>query len=417
MRYSQNQLNQFKSFWNDIPSSGLQLEANHSNVSIPYNKKGNKIHIKKENEGKFTAYCNGKVTNACIQKGKNSSDPKIRKRATFVANARAWNYVQKHQWGGMVKLARPLLGKVLRAFKFKPKYLVDVNHNVGTKVNQINPLTKDEITKAFNQAKTFHLNRINGKGWEQRARNAGFTEEEIPKLRQELTTQLNRIQNTPMSEVVKKTGITKLVNNNSNTVPKKPTALHYSLLFPGNKVFHGVELNNPHLNYQQAVDEFVHELGHGMTSGISTKAEQALKSNPRIALESKMFPLTQRLVDYNASLIPKQSTETLQNRGIKASESGLKYILDYVGRGQEQMARSYVGQRHINNLYGAMQKAGKPFNYESAVAFLRDKIPNMTQLNWYGGNADINMYKKALGLATPIGVGLYAMNNQQDNIS
>lgn len=53
-----------------ISSSGLQLEADHSNVSIPYNKKGNKIHIKKENEGKFTAYCNGKVTNACIQKGK-----------------------------------------------------------------------------------------------------------------------------------------------------------------------------------------------------------------------------------------------------------------------------------------------------------------------------------------------------------
>lgn len=113
MKYSQNQLNQFKSFWNDISSSGLQLEADHSNVSIPYNKKGNKIHIKKENEGKFTAYCNGKVTNACIQKGKSSSDPKIRKRATFAANARTWNSVQKHQWGGIFKLARPLLRKVL----------------------------------------------------------------------------------------------------------------------------------------------------------------------------------------------------------------------------------------------------------------------------------------------------------------
>ncbi len=94
MNWSKNQLNQFQQFWNDISSSGLQLEADHSNVSIPYNKKGNKIHIKKENEGKFTAYCNGKVTNACIQRGKNSSDPKIRKRATFAQNSMTWS--KKH---------------------------------------------------------------------------------------------------------------------------------------------------------------------------------------------------------------------------------------------------------------------------------------------------------------------------------
>lgn len=60
-------------------------------------KKGNKIHIKKENKGKFTSYCGGKVTSACIAKGKNSSDPAIRKRATFAANARTW----KHQQGGV----------------------------------------------------------------------------------------------------------------------------------------------------------------------------------------------------------------------------------------------------------------------------------------------------------------------------
>ena len=56
---------------------------------IPKGKKG--IHIKKENKGKFTEYCGGKVTNECIQKGKNSPDPKIRKRATFAGNVRKWN--------------------------------------------------------------------------------------------------------------------------------------------------------------------------------------------------------------------------------------------------------------------------------------------------------------------------------------
>ena len=62
-------------------------------------KKGNKIHIKKENRGKFTDYCGGKVTSECIQRGKNSPDPKIRKRATFAANARKW----KHQSGGILE--------------------------------------------------------------------------------------------------------------------------------------------------------------------------------------------------------------------------------------------------------------------------------------------------------------------------
>ena len=59
-------------------------------------KKGGKIHIKKENRGKFTDYCGGKVTSECIARGKSSPNPAIRKRATFAANARKW----KHQQGG-----------------------------------------------------------------------------------------------------------------------------------------------------------------------------------------------------------------------------------------------------------------------------------------------------------------------------
>ena len=62
-------------------------------------KKGNKIHIKKANRGKFTDYCGGKVTNECIQRGKHSSNPAVRKRATFAANARRW----KHKLGGVIK--------------------------------------------------------------------------------------------------------------------------------------------------------------------------------------------------------------------------------------------------------------------------------------------------------------------------
>ena len=55
-------------------------------------KSGSKIHIKKKNRGSFTRYCGGNVTEDCIRQGKNSSDPRIRKRATFAANARKWHH-------------------------------------------------------------------------------------------------------------------------------------------------------------------------------------------------------------------------------------------------------------------------------------------------------------------------------------
>lgn len=77
-----------------------QLENNIQIFGIPYLKKGSGIHIKKENRGKFTEYCGGKVTDECIQRAKKSKNLKLRKRATFAANARAW----KHQDGGEMLL-------------------------------------------------------------------------------------------------------------------------------------------------------------------------------------------------------------------------------------------------------------------------------------------------------------------------
>jgi hypothetical protein len=59
---------------------------------ILYLKDGNKIHIKKKNRGKFTAYCGGNVTSECIAKAKASGNKTLIKRATFAANARKWNH-------------------------------------------------------------------------------------------------------------------------------------------------------------------------------------------------------------------------------------------------------------------------------------------------------------------------------------
>ena len=58
--------------------------------------KGGEMHIKPENRGKFTKYCGGKVTSECIARGKRSSNPAVRKRAVFAANARKWH----HAFGG-----------------------------------------------------------------------------------------------------------------------------------------------------------------------------------------------------------------------------------------------------------------------------------------------------------------------------
>ena len=45
-------------------------------LNIPTFKQGG-IHIKKKNRGKFTEYCNGKVTQKCIDKAKRSGNKKL----------------------------------------------------------------------------------------------------------------------------------------------------------------------------------------------------------------------------------------------------------------------------------------------------------------------------------------------------
>ena len=60
-------------------------------IGVPYFKKGSGIHIKKKNRGKFTDYCNGKVTQECINRAKKSKNPTLRKRATFAESSRSWS--------------------------------------------------------------------------------------------------------------------------------------------------------------------------------------------------------------------------------------------------------------------------------------------------------------------------------------
>lgn len=84
-------------FSNANEQEGLNLLSGYFGYGGPMMfKNGGGIHIKKANRGKFTEYCGGKVTSACIARGKHSSSPAVRKRATFAQNARGW----KHADGG-----------------------------------------------------------------------------------------------------------------------------------------------------------------------------------------------------------------------------------------------------------------------------------------------------------------------------
>lgn len=82
------------------PSDATSIIDNYKYGGMfQYLKNGAKIHIKKKNRGSFTKWCGGNVTEECIRRGKNSSNPKIRKKATFADNARHF----KHKDGGIIK--------------------------------------------------------------------------------------------------------------------------------------------------------------------------------------------------------------------------------------------------------------------------------------------------------------------------
>lgn len=95
-------LSDFSNIVNQRSEKKIQLIPKFTlnfNETQPIYKKGGEIKIKKKNIGSFTKYCGGNVTSECIRRGKNSPDPKIRKKATFAANVRTW----KHKNGGVFK--------------------------------------------------------------------------------------------------------------------------------------------------------------------------------------------------------------------------------------------------------------------------------------------------------------------------
>lgn len=135
MKYNIELLNQMA----NAPEDTLAVQY------ISYLKKGGGIHIKKKNRGSFTRWCGGNVTEECIRKGKNSSNPKIRKKAIFAANARKW----KHQEGGVI---RPSFEE------WYSKVPKDKNDTIRYNLRRAYELAPQEDLNKFVKDKNFHLN-------------------------------------------------------------------------------------------------------------------------------------------------------------------------------------------------------------------------------------------------------------------
>lgn len=311
------------------------------------------------------------------------------------------------------------LGVTAAAKNMKP--LVSTNANAGIKTTaEIPALSDEDILKAFNEAKQFHINRINSPEWEQAVmRSKQFSPEEIPVLRNELTTQLNRIKlGSAVDEARSRWGLNIA---NYNAAPGVQAA-HMSVLKPGgttmDDIIHTVSLLNKNKSYDSAVDEFVHELGHGMTSGLGSTAENLAANNARLNLESKLFPQTQKLIDYNNSLLPTRTADQILKEEPKVAEQGIKWLRGYVGKATEKTARGYVGKRHIDNLINYAKANNLNSDYNNITQWLGSRVPNMQQLNLVGGAENTpNFYKNILGITAPIGAFGYAASSNNSTFS
>lgn len=378
MKYSQNQLNQFKSFWNDISSSGLQLETDHSNVSIPYNKKGNKIHIKKENEGKFTAYCNGKVTNACIQKGKNSSDPKIRKRATFAANARTWDRVQKHQLGGIIKFLRKIYHKTPlknQNFLDSPGYRQLQLQKIWEEADSGRKFLKEYLkSPKWGERASKHMSR-------QEAYDLGKFESQLlsshnpPEGFKPLYTRLKFLDNNASGQSVmpyrSKQSYREIQIDPNNAVAPRYTGVHESV--------HASNLNyTPFNGYKHYKELFPEELQPLLDKQLAN----AKKLADQLEIDPKRYKESVDFVAKNRNLSTQDAKNLIDNWILYLKDPG-------EARARGLAAVAYSRTVHTKDIPKEIDGGRGVFTKESLD----------------------NLYRNIFSIGVPIGVGLYATQN------
>ena len=384
IKYTQKQLNQFQTFWKDASSLGLQLETDYSDDRIPYNKKGNKICIKKENKGKFTEYCGGNVTDACIQKGKNSSNPKIRKRATFAANARTWNHVQKHQLGGLVKFLNlpKLISKIKGIRPLKNQNFLDSSEYCQ--------LQLQKIWEEANSGRKFLKDYLRSPHWGERA-SRHMSRQEAYNLGK-FESQLLSSHNPP--EGFKPLGLRlKLLDNNASGQSVMP----YKNLQSYREI--QIDPNNAIEPRYTGVHESAHMSNLNYTPFNAYKHYKELFPEELQPLLDKQLANAKKLAD-QLEIDPKRYKESVdfvaKHRNLSTQDA--KNLIDnwilYLKDPGETRARglsavAYSKTNHTKDIPKEIDGGQGIFTKESLD----------------------NLYKNIFTIGAPIGIGLYATQN------
>lgn len=97
-------------------------------------KKGNNIHIKPENKGKFTA--TKKKTGKSTEELTHSKNPLTRKRAIFAQNAKKWKHnnggiIRKHQEGGNLEFLTDILTEYQKGGSLSKDYIKEARKKPG----------------------------------------------------------------------------------------------------------------------------------------------------------------------------------------------------------------------------------------------------------------------------------------------
>ena len=164
--------------------------------NISKHSKGTKIHIKEKNKIKFTEYCNGEVTQNCIDKAKNSGNPTLKKRAIFAENARSWKHakggqlIPKHQTGNTLEQ------KAQKAALDKEKY---AKYNVATMTWDENgylpSMNLPEVSITTDSPETEANKKV--------LLNHGYTQEDLenPNIKAHLSALANMLRNYDINGV------------------------------------------------------------------------------------------------------------------------------------------------------------------------------------------------------------------------
>lgn len=110
--------------------------------TLKFLKNGSEIHIKEKNKGKFTEYCQGKVTSKCIAKEKRNSNPVIRKGLPLLPMSESGSMNMEEKLNNLIKEG------IIKDISFYLKFLCSIRKNL---TQEFKSKIKDNINPLLNE--------------------------------------------------------------------------------------------------------------------------------------------------------------------------------------------------------------------------------------------------------------------------